>query len=168
MARTHTIIDSPVGPLTLVATAGTLSGIYMHQQRHRPADDTFGEPDDTVFTQTVEQLCEYFAGRRAEFSVPIAPTGTPFQRRVWTALREVPYGHTVSYRQLADQIGQPTAARAVGMANGRNPISIIIPCHRVIGSNGQLTGYGGGPQRKHQLLDFEQRHHPDRADVTTA
>ncbi|PZS27707.1 MAG: cysteine methyltransferase [Pseudonocardiales bacterium] len=157
VARTHTVIESPVGPLTLVATAGILSGIYMHQQRHRPPGDIFGESDESPFTQTVDQLCEYFSGHRAEFSVPIAPIGTPFQRRVWAALREVPYGHTVSYRQLADQIGQPTAARAVGLANGRNPISIIIPCHRVLGSNGQLTGYGGGPERKQQLLDFE--HH---------
>ncbi|MBO8192469.1 methylated-DNA--[protein]-cysteine S-methyltransferase [Streptomyces oryzae] len=158
MHRTHTVIDSPVGPLTLVATDGTLSAIYMDQQRHRPAQETFGaaDPRTAAFGHVTEQLGEYFAGDRTEFTVPLAPQGTDFQRTVWSALCEIPYGRTLSYGQLAERIGKPGAARAVGLANGRNPISIVVPCHRVIGSTGQLTGYGGGIERKRHLLDFER------------
>lgn len=154
--RMHTVIDSPVGPLTLVATDGALCGIYMHGQRHRPAAETFGPPDVTGFTDVIEQLYGYFDGSRARFEVPMAFVGTEFQNRVWTALRDIPYGHTVSYGQLAEAIGNPAASRAVGLANGRNPISIIVPCHRVVGSTGDLTGYGGGLERKRFLLEFER------------
>jgi len=155
--RTHTTVDSPVGPLTLVSADGVLSGLYLDRQRYRPPAETFGEPDDTPFGQVMDQLAEYFAGKRSEFSVPVSLSGTGFQRTVWTALRDIPYGETVSYGELAARIGRPTAARAVGLANGKNPISIIVPCHRVVGSTGDLTGYGGGLNRKRYLLDFEQR-----------
>ncbi|GGP34254.1 methylated-DNA--protein-cysteine methyltransferase [Saccharothrix coeruleofusca] len=153
---THTTVDSPVGPLTLVATDGALSGLYMTDQRYRPDDATFGEPDAEPFGEAVAQLAEYFAGERTSFDLPLSLRGTPFQRTVWSALREIPYGETVSYGELARSMGRPTAARAVGLANGRNPIGIIVPCHRVIGSTGGLTGYGGGLDRKRHLLDFER------------
>jgi methylated-DNA-[protein]-cysteine S-methyltransferase len=155
--RTHTVIDSPLGPLTLVASDGDLSGLYMERQRHRPLEEKFGKPDGmgAPFAAVTAQLEEYFAGQRREFDLPMAFFGTPFQRRVWTALREIPYGETVSYGELADLLGLPTAARAVGLANGKNPIGIIVPCHRVVGSTGDLTGFGGGLGRKRYLLDFE-------------
>jgi methylated-DNA-[protein]-cysteine S-methyltransferase len=156
MHRTHTVIDSPVGPLTLVATDGTLSAIYMEQQRHRPAQETFGDSDPDAFGKVTEQLGEYFAGERTQFTLPLAAEGTAFQRSVWQALCDIPYGETRSYGQLAERIGKPGAARAVGLANGRNPVSIVVPCHRVIGSTGKLTGYGGGIARKRHLLDFER------------
>ncbi|GAA4567719.1 methylated-DNA--[protein]-cysteine S-methyltransferase [Planotetraspora kaengkrachanensis] len=155
--RTHTVVDSPVGPLTLVATGGVLSGLYMEGQRHRPGEETFGEPDDTAFDEVSEQLTAYFAGRRTTFDLPLAMAGTPFRQRVWAALREIPHGETISYGQLADRIGQPAAVRAVGLANGRNPIGIIVPCHRVVGATGSLVGYGGGLDRKRQLLAFERQ-----------
>ncbi|MDJ1137075.1 methylated-DNA--[protein]-cysteine S-methyltransferase [Streptomyces iconiensis] len=155
--RTHTVIDSPVGPLTLVATGGTLAGLYMTDQRHRPPQETFGDPDPEPFAETVAQLDEYFSRVRTEFTVPLAPEGTAFQLRVWEQLRRIPYGETVTYGELAEAIGRPSAARAVGLANGRNPLSIIVPCHRVIGSTGSLTGYGGGLERKRQLLGLERR-----------
>lgn len=154
--RAHTVVDSPIGPLTLVAVNGSLTGLYMDQQRHRPRGDPFGEPDATPLTKVIIQLDEYFAGQRTEFDVPLTPAGTPFQRTVWAALREIPYGATVSYGHLAERIGRPTAVRAVGLANGKNPISIIVPCHRVVGSTGDLTGYGGGLQRKQHLLELER------------
>ena len=153
----HTMQDSPVGPLTLVALDGKLSGLYMNLQRHRPPDATFGEPDPTPFTEVIRQLDEYFGGQRTEFDLPMALVGTPFQRTVWAALQEIPYGETRSYGQLAERIGRPGGARAVGLANGRNPIGIIVPCHRVVGASGDLTGYGGGLERKQHLLDFERR-----------
>ncbi len=151
----HTVVDSPVGPLTLVATDGLLSGLYMTEQRYRPDEESFGVRDDAPFGEVTAQLAEYFAGRRTSFELPLDLLGTPFQRTVWTALCSIPYGETVSYGELAAALGRPTAARAVGMANGHNPIGIIVPCHRVVGSGGDLTGYGGGIERKRQLLDFE-------------
>jgi methylated-DNA-[protein]-cysteine S-methyltransferase len=154
-SRVHTVIDSPTGPLTLVADDGVLSGLYMDRQRHRPHQETFGEPDDRPFAEVTEQLADYFAGTRREFDVPLALHGTEFQRTVWQALGTIPYGETLTYGQLADRIGRPTASRAVGLANGKNPVSIIVPCHRVIGSTGDLTGYGGGLDRKRQLLALE-------------
>jgi methylated-DNA-[protein]-cysteine S-methyltransferase len=155
---TRTEIDSPLGPLTLVATGGALAGLYMVRHRHMPGLETFGdrEPDAEPFREAEKQLKEYFAGQRREFDLPLAFAGTPFQHRVWTALHDIPYGETVSYGRLADALGQPTASRAVGLANGKNPISIIVPCHRVVGSTGNLTGYGGGLERKQYLLDFER------------
>ena len=153
--RVHTVVDSPVGTLTLVARDGVLSGLFMDLQRHRPLDETFGPADPAPFTEVINQLDRYFAGQRTEFDVPVTLAGTPFQRTVWAALQEIPYGETMSYGRLAERIGRPGAARAVGLANGRNPIGIIVPCHRVVGATGSLTGYGGGLERKQYLLDFE-------------
>src|SRR5262245_39816899 len=116
--RAHTVMDSPVGPLTLVAVDGALTGLYMDRQRYRPQEETFGDRDPGPFAQAVEQLEEYFAGRRTEFDMPLTLTGTPFQRQVWTELRRIPFGRTVSYGELAERIGRPTASRAVGHANG--------------------------------------------------
>lgn len=156
--RVHTVIDSPIGLLTLVAADGALAGLYMEQHRHRPPSSTFGERDAAPFARVVAQLAEYFDGGRTTFDVPLELGGTAFQRTVWAALRSIPYGETVSYGELAERIGRATASRAVGLANGRNPVSIIVPCHRVVGSTGDLTGYGGGVERKRYLLDFEHRH----------
>ncbi len=158
--RVHTVVDSPVGTLTLVAAEGILTGLYMDLQRHRPLEETFGPRDRTPFTEVITQLEEYFAARRTEFDVPVTLAGSPFQRTVWAALREIPYGETTSYGRLAERLGRPTAARAVGLANGRNPIGIIVPCHRVVGSTGDLTGYGGGLERKRYLLEFERSGNP--------
>ncbi|GAA2444399.1 methylated-DNA--[protein]-cysteine S-methyltransferase [Streptomyces glaucus] len=152
----HTVIDSPYGPLTLVADDGVLCGLYMEAQRHRPPQETFGVRDDTPFAEAEEQLAAYFAGELKEFTLELRLTGTPFQRRVWQELRRIPYGETRTYGELAAALGSPTASRAVGLANGRNPVGIIVPCHRVIGANGSLTGYGGGLDRKRLLLDFER------------
>jgi methylated-DNA-[protein]-cysteine S-methyltransferase len=128
----------------------------MTDQRHRPPEETFGARDDTLFAEAEEQLKAYFAGDLEEFTVELRLNGTPFQRTVWDELRRIPYGQTRTYGQLADALGAPTASRAVGLANGRNPIGIIVPCHRVIGASGSLTGYGGGLERKRRLLDFER------------
>ncbi|WP_086839233.1 methylated-DNA--[protein]-cysteine S-methyltransferase [Amycolatopsis kentuckyensis] len=150
--RTHAVVDSPCGPLTLVAEGDALCGLYMVDQRHRPHELTFGahDPGAEIFDRAETELKEYFAGQRQEFA------GTPFQQLVWAELRKIPYGTTISYGQLADRLGKPAASRAVGLANGKNPIGIIVPCHRVVGSTGSLTGYGGGLERKRYLLDFEQ------------
>jgi len=158
--RSHTVMDSPVGPLTLVAEGGALVGLYMDLQRHRPYDDELGaeEPrgrQTEPFKTAADQLDAYFTGTLTRFTLPLAPRGSAFQQRVWAALLEIPYGETESYGELAGRIGAPGAARAVGLANGKNPIGIVIPCHRVVGSNGKLTGYGGGLDRKKQLLDLE-------------
>jgi methylated-DNA-[protein]-cysteine S-methyltransferase len=152
----HTVIDSPYGPLTLVTEDGALCGLYMTDQRHRPPEETFGGRDDTSFGEAIDQLKAYFAGELTQFTLELRLNGTPFQRRVWDELRKIPYGETRSYGQLADALGNPTASRAVGLANGKNPIGIIVPCHRVVGANGSLTGYGGGLDRKQRLLEFER------------
>jgi len=150
-------VDSPIGPLTLVATDGVLAGTYLENQRHLPAFSTFGAPDAAGFDDVIAQLSAYFAGGLTEFELPLAFAGTPFQRTVWTALCDIPYGETITYGELARRIGRPTSARAVGLANGKNPVSVIVPCHRVVGSTGDLTGYGGGVERKRFLLDLERR-----------
>jgi methylated-DNA-[protein]-cysteine S-methyltransferase len=154
----YAVIDSPVGPLTLVGSdEGELMAIYLAQHRHQPPVETFGERDDTILPDVVEQLREYFEGTRTTFDVRLRLVGTPFQREVWEALREIPYGETTTYGELAVQLGKtPQSSRAVGLANGKNPVSIIVPCHRVVGSTGSLTGYGGGLERKQQLLDHER------------
>ncbi|MGV9453583.1 methylated-DNA--[protein]-cysteine S-methyltransferase [Streptomyces sp. NPDC003635] len=153
--RQHTVIDSPYGPLTLVADDGVLCGLYMTQQRHRPSEESFGARDDTLFAQAEEELEAYFAGELKEFTLELRLRGTPFQRTVWDQLRRIPYGETRTYGDLADALGNRGASRAVGLANGKNPIGIIVPCHRVVGASGGLTGYGGGLDRKQRLLDFE-------------
>jgi len=172
--RAHIVVDSPVGPLTLVAADGAICGLYLQQRRHPPSPAFLGEDvtscriewgDSTssrsgsLLAEAASQLGAYFAGDRTAFDLPLTLAGTPFQRTMWQALLEVPYGETVTYRELAERIGRPTAARAVGLANGRNPVSIVVPCHRVVGSSGDLTGYGGGIERKRQLLDFERSRH---------
>ncbi|MGW2732096.1 methylated-DNA--[protein]-cysteine S-methyltransferase [Streptomyces sp. NPDC001494] len=154
--KQHTVTDSPYGPLTLVAEDGVLCGLYMAGQRHRPPEETFGDPNDTPFAEAREQLSAYFAGELMEFTLELRLPGTPFQRGVWDRLTRIPYGETRSYGELATELGNPKASRAVGLANGRNPIGIIVPCHRVIGAAGSLTGYGGGLDRKRRLLDFER------------
>ncbi|MFF3987823.1 methylated-DNA--[protein]-cysteine S-methyltransferase [Streptomyces sp. NPDC001797] len=154
--KNHTVTDSPYGPLTLVAEDGTLCGLYMENQRHRPPEETFGARDDSLFTGAAEQLTAYFEGELTEFTVELRLAGTPFQRSVWEQLCLIPYGETRSYGELAEALGNPQASRAVGLANGRNPVGIIVPCHRVIGASGSLTGYGGGLPRKQRLLDFER------------
>ncbi|MEU4145545.1 methylated-DNA--[protein]-cysteine S-methyltransferase [Streptomyces parvulus] len=154
--KQHTVTDSPYGPLTLVAEDGVLCGLYMTDQRHRPPEETFGAPDDNPFAQAREELTAYFEGGLTDFTLDLRLNGTPFQRTVWDELRRIPYGETRTYGQLADTLGNPAASRAVGLANGRNPIGIIVPCHRVIGTGGSLTGYGGGLERKRRLLDFER------------
>jgi methylated-DNA-[protein]-cysteine S-methyltransferase len=156
---THVTVESPVGPLTLVGSGGSLTGLYMDAQRHAPAPASFGAPGDPAsppFAAAARQLADYFAGRLTVFDLPLALVGTPFQREVWAALRTIPYGATVTYGDLAAELGRPSASRAVGLANGRNPASIVVPCHRVVGSDGSLTGYGGGLDRKRYLLDLER------------
>nr|WP_203606558.1 methylated-DNA--[protein]-cysteine S-methyltransferase [Streptomyces sp. SID11385] len=148
--------DSPYGTLTLVATDGLLSGLYLPRHRHRPAEETFGERDERPFARALDQLGAYFAGELTTFDLPLHQEGTPFQRTVWDALVRIPYGETRSYGQLAAALGKPSASRAVGLANGRNPISIVVPCHRVVGANGSLTGYAGGVEKKKALLAFER------------
>lgn len=156
--KQHTVIDSPYGPLTLVATGGVLSGLYMTGQRHRPAEESFGErvaAGEEPFPEVVRQLTAYFAGERTSFDLPVRLEGTEFQRSVWEQLVRIPYGKTWSYGELAARLGKPNASRAVGLANGKNPVGIIVPCHRVIGASGSMTGYGGGIDRKVRLLAFE-------------
>jgi methylated-DNA-[protein]-cysteine S-methyltransferase len=163
----HTIVDSPYGPLTLVADDGVLCGLYMTEQRHRPPEENFGPRQDTLFGDTEEQLEAYFAGDLQEFTLPLRLHGTQFQQRVWAELRKIPYGETRTYGELAEALGNPAASRAVGLANGKNPIGIIVPCHRVIGAGGALTGYGGGLERKQRLLKFESGTAIDEAGETT-
>ena len=152
----HKVVDSPYGPLTLVADDGVLCGLYMTGQRHRPPEESFGPRDGTGLAETEAQLEAYFAGELKEFTVELRLNGTEFQKSVWGRLRDIPYGETRTYGQLADALGNSGASRAVGLANGKNPIGIIVPCHRVIGASGDLTGYGGGLDRKRRLLDFER------------
>lgn len=153
----YTIVDSPVGRLKLVASDRGLAGIIWLNDRPRPAAlDTESEADAMpILVEAARQLDEYFAGERKAFDLALDFEGTDFQRKVWSALLTIPYGETRSYAQIAEQIGHPLAVRAVGAANGRNPISIVAPCHRVIGSTGKLTGFGGGLPAKALLLELE-------------
>jgi methylated-DNA-[protein]-cysteine S-methyltransferase len=150
-------ISTPVGDLRLFANDAGLAAVLWRDDPglHLQRDAVVAEGDHELLTETERQLREYFAGRRKVFDVPLAFHGTDFQRRAWSALLTIPYGETRSYAQMAMQIGQPNAVRAVGAANGRNPISIIAPCHRVIGSGGALTGFGGGLENKAKLLALE-------------
>lgn len=147
---------SPLGELLLVGEGETLCGLYLAGQKHHPARADCGVLDPAAFSVARQQLQAYFNAGRSSFDLPLAPAGTPFQQRVWAALSEIPFGQTWTYAQLAQHIGQPGAARAVGLANGRNPIAIIVPCHRVVGADGSLTGYAGGLERKRWLLMHEQ------------
>ena len=156
MTLRYRIVDSPVGALTLVGDDEALCGLHMEDQAHRPTVSDEWVCDDDAFPDAAEQLRAYFDGGLTEFDVRLRLEGTDFQRRVWAALQEIPYGETRSYGEIARRIGQPTAFRAVGLANGRNPIGIIVPCHRVIGAGGSLVGYGGGLDRKVALLALEK------------
>jgi methylated-DNA-[protein]-cysteine S-methyltransferase len=146
---------SPIGELLLVGDGHALHGLHMQEGRTAVAVDPEWRRADEPFADVRRQLSEYFDGERLDFDVPLAMAGTPFQRRVWDELREIPYGDTTTYGELARRLGRPSASRAVGLANGCNPVAVIVPCHRVIGSDGSLTGYGGGLERKRLLLDLE-------------
>lgn len=152
--RTHGVLDSPLGPLTVLAQGGALLGLWMESHR-RSAHLPLGVREDGAFTSLATQLNEYFVGDRRSFDVPVAPEGEEFQRRVWDLLLSIPYGQTRTYGDLARALGQPGMAQAVGGANARNPISIVIPCHRVVGASGALTGYAGGLAAKRFLLALE-------------
>ena len=153
-------VDSPIGLLTLAGQGDCLTNLAMEASAHPPSDRGRWREDTAAFPDVVAQLAAYFAGKRTGFEVALRPAGTSFQQRVWDALSEIPYGETRSYGEIARRIGQPGAARAVGLANGRNPIAVIVPCHRVIGADGTLTGYAGGLQAKRALLDLEQARRP--------
>jgi methylated-DNA-[protein]-cysteine S-methyltransferase len=156
-----TVCESPVQTLRLVSDGRSLIGLYMMSEKHllTPQSDWIEDDSATPFPEIRQQLTAYFAGNLTEFELPVKMQGTLFQQRVWDVLKTIPYGTTMSYGELAQQIDRPHASRAVGLANGRNPVSIIVPCHRVIGANGKLTGYGGGIERKQWLLNHERLMH---------
>ncbi|BAS58799.1 MULTISPECIES: methylated-DNA--[protein]-cysteine S-methyltransferase [Leptolyngbya] len=148
---------SPLGQVLLTSNGQSLTGLHLHGQKYFPnRTEDWQESTLDLFVQVQEQLTEYFAHQRQQFDLPLEPQGTPFQKQVWQLLTEIPFGQTISYGTLAKQTGNPTASRAVGAANGRNPIAIVVPCHRVIAANGALTGYAGGVDRKQWLLRHEQ------------
>lgn len=155
--RYYTVIDSPIDPLLLVGDGRHLTGLFMDVERHLPSVTAGAQENHAPFAESIAQLQAYFAGDLTRFELPLSAAGTAFQSGVWRALAEIPYGVTVSYKQIAERLGAPNAVRAVGLANGRNPISIIVPCHRVIGASGKLVGYGGGLPRKQWLLAHEAR-----------
>lgn len=157
MSTFYTFIDSPVDRLLLTSDGKCLTGVYMIDQSYAPpvGKDWIEKADAAPFPEAIRQLRGYFEGSLTEFSVPLSPSGTPFQLRVWKELSRIPYGQTISYGELAKRVGNANASRAVGMANGRNPLPIIVPCHRVIGANGKMTGFGGGIWRKERLLALE-------------
>jgi methylated-DNA-[protein]-cysteine S-methyltransferase len=157
--NTYTYFESPIGRLLLTSDGTALTGLYMEPSRKAQSIDGWIQ-DEAVspLSATVRQLTEYFAGTRRDFDLPLRFQGTTFQTRVWRELTVIPYGQTWSYGQLAQRIDKPSASRAVGLANGRNPIAILVPCHRVIGADGSLTGYGGGLERKRWLLAHEGLH----------
>jgi methylated-DNA-[protein]-cysteine S-methyltransferase len=159
MTTRYTLFDTPVGTLLLMSDGASLTGLHTENDRHRPAigPDWIRDDNAAPFAQAREQLRAYFDGGLTEFDLPLAPSGTAFQLTVWQALRGIPYGETISYAELARRIGRPQASRAVGHSNARNPISIIVPCHRVIGADKSLTGYAGGLERKRMLLEHEAR-----------
>jgi methylated-DNA-[protein]-cysteine S-methyltransferase len=153
----YTILESPIGPLQLISDGEALTGLFMNEHKGGPdpGEDWVRDDHNAILAEARRQIKAYFTGERKTFDLPLAARGTEFQQRVWDALRQIPYGTTISYGELARRIGNPQASRAVGLANGSNPISIIVPCHRVIGANGKLTGYGGGVERKKALLALE-------------
>jgi len=151
----YRMIDSPIGPLTLAGDGEVLTNLRMVDQTYEP-DRAGWVRDDSAFQDAVGQLAAYFAGDLRQFDLDLEMAGTEFQRKVWNALRTIPYGETRSYGEIAEKIGSPNAFRAVGLANGHNPIAVIVPCHRVIGANGSLTGFGGGLERKSSLLELER------------
>ncbi|GAA5016105.1 methylated-DNA--[protein]-cysteine S-methyltransferase [Actinopolymorpha pittospori] len=164
MATRHTLIETELGEITLVADEGRLAGLYFRHHWYKPPQESLGayvEPDtDPLFTATAAELEDYLAGRRTSFDVPITAAGDEFQKRVWALLEEIPYGRTTTYGALAEKLGDRSLAQEVGRAVGHNPLSVIVPCHRVVGRDGKLTGYAGGLRRKKLLLDLEE---PSRA-----
>jgi methylated-DNA-[protein]-cysteine S-methyltransferase len=152
-------MESPVGKLKLVASPNALVAVLWEQERPNRVqlDPPFSDPEHPVLVETERQLTEYFSVRRTQFDLPLEPNGSIFQKKVWQALRQIPFGQTRSYLDVAQAIGSSKASRAVGVANGKNPLSIIVPCHRVVGSNGSLTGFAGGLQAKAALLALEAR-----------
>lgn len=150
----YTHIESPIGPLLLTSDGTSVTRLYMNESY---VDPSWSSAPCAVLEEAVRQLKAYFSGDRRDFDLPLDGAGTGFQKTVWRELALIPYGVTISYGELARRIGQPSASRAVGLANGRNPISIVVPCHRVIGANGTLTGYGGGLDNKRWLLEHESR-----------
>ena len=154
----HTRITTALGELTLVADGGKLTGLYFPHHWYRPPASALGEfvADDPFFAEVAAQLDDFLAGRRTSFDLPVALSGDDFQRSVWAMLTEIPYGSTTTYGALAERLGDRALAQAVGQAVGHNPVSIIVPCHRVVGKNGRLTGYAGGLRRKQHLLDLEE------------
>ena len=159
MTTYYTYFESRLQPLLLTSDGTALTGLFMGEHTHGPEIGEGWQQNDCAlpFPETKRQITAYFTGQLTVFDLPLAPRGTDFQRRVWAALSGIPYGQTVSYGEIARRIGQPNACRAVGLANGRNPLSIIVPCHRVIGAGGKLTGYGGGMERKEALLALERQ-----------
>ena len=150
--------ESPLGTLVVATDGAGLTGVWFDGQRHQPpiGPDWQRRPELPILRRAAAELAEYFAGERTRFDLALAPRGTPFQRAVWDAIVTVPYGRTIAYRELAARAGRPESARAAGAATGRNPLSIIIPCHRIVGADGALTGYAGGLARKRALLDRER------------
>ncbi len=156
MTASHTTIDSPLGELTLVAEDGRLTGVYFPHHWYQPDPETFGPRADTGFEEAKAQFAEYFAGDRTRFDLTVEPQGDEFQRRVWDLISAIPYGQTVTYGDLARDVGGAVTPKDVGAAVGRNPLSVVVPCHRVLGKDGRLTGYAGGLARKRFLLDLER------------
>ncbi|SEO75855.1 methylated-DNA--[protein]-cysteine S-methyltransferase [Trujillonella endophytica] len=152
--RAHSVLPSPVGPLTVVADDGVLVRLYLDPPGPEAA---LGPRDDAALAPVSAQLGEYFRGEREAFDVPLRPVGSAFERAVWAQLSAIPYGETRSYGQVARAVGEPGGAQAVGLACGRNPLAVVVPCHRVVGADGALVGFGGGLPRKRFLLDLEQR-----------
>jgi methylated-DNA-[protein]-cysteine S-methyltransferase len=157
VTRTHTVTGSPIGPLTPVAEDGALVGLFMDLPGRDPDAATLGDRDDAAFGDVLRQLDEYFAGERTAFDLRLRPSGNDLQLAVWRLMAEIPYGETRSYGSLARRLGDRTLAQAVGAACGRNPLPVVVPCHRVVGADGSLVGFGGGLHRKRFLLDLEQR-----------
>jgi methylated-DNA-[protein]-cysteine S-methyltransferase len=157
MTRTHTVVDSPVDPLTAVRDDGVLVAVYFALPGRDPDPARLGRRDDAGFADLAAQLAGYFAGDRTAFDLPLRADGNDLQRAVWQQMLEIPYGETRSYGQLARELGDRTLAQAVGAACGRNPLPVVVPCHRVVGAGGDLVGFGGGLARKRFLLDLEQR-----------
>jgi len=156
VTATHTLVESPIGALTLVAEDGALTGLYFPHHWYLPDPATFGPRVEHGFDEVRAQLAEYFAGQRRRFDLPLRATGDEFQLRVWALLERIEPGRTTTYGELAAELGDPRLAREVGAAVGRNPLSIVVPCHRVLGKGGKLTGYAGGLARKRFLLELER------------
>jgi methylated-DNA-[protein]-cysteine S-methyltransferase len=151
----YSYIEAPLGRMFVQGDGQFVTGLFMPQHKGWRGPDPVWRQSDALFAAVREQLAEYFAGQRQQFDIALKLAGTPFQQRVWQELVRIPFGTTITYAELARRVGRPTASRAVGHANGRNPISIIVPCHRVIGANGKLTGYAGGLDKKQWLLEWE-------------